>query len=282
MMDIIEISEENIDDFRTLLGEDLSEDVNRIYFNGIGAMDEEGRAKGALVYELLNSESEEDTKGRICLVQSGDEETADSLEDYYSKTSVKEEEIVESFYELETEADAMALVRAGFSSEKKEDDILTVTLGELSKTALGKKQKGSEQVENISSLSILQFRKAVKDILFKGHKGIMEDIPYLPKDWFDNDISACISSGDRVSGLFLVRRTPSGILIPALLFAYGSDSKKNLLFMLRYSLQQALHIYPPETNVCIPRKNAVTRALTDKLITNRSGAEIFFGIRREK
>ena len=280
-MDIVEITDENMDDFLPLLGEDLSEDIKRVYFNGIGATDGDGQPVGAFVYELLDSESEEDTKSRICFLKSGDEEIFGSLNDYYRNTTVDEEEIAESTYELENEADASQLAGCGFSMDKKEGDILDITLGELRETVLGKKSKIPEYVGNIDILSILQYRQAVKDILFKGYKGIMEDIPFLPKDWFDNSISACVNSGEKVNGLFLIRRTPSGVLIPAMLFAYGSDSQKDVLYMLRFSLQQALKLYPPETTVRICRKNAVTRALTNKLMPNHSGTEIFFGSRKE-
>ncbi len=280
-MDIVEITDENMEDFLPLLGEDLSEDIKRVYFNGIGATDEVGKPVGAFVYELLDSESEEDTKSRICFLKSGDEEILGSLNDYYCSTSVDEDEIAESVYELENEADASALTGCGFSMDKKEDDTLDITLGDLKETALGKKQNTPEYVMSIDALSILQYRQAVKDILFKGYKGIMEDIPFLPKDWFDNSISACVRSGEMINGLFLVRRTPTGVLIPALLYAFGPDSQKDLLYMLRFSLQQALKLYPPETTVRICRKNAVTRALTDKLMPDHSGTEIFFGYRKE-
>ena len=281
-MDIIGISEENVSEFLPILGEDLSEDIKRIYFNGIGITDEEGQAVGAFVYELLNSESEDDTMSRICMVKAEDKEIADSLRDYYSNTSVKEDEVAESFFSLTGEAEAKYLEEAGFSLEKKEDDTLSITLGELGETSIGKPKKLPDYVTNIESLSVLQFRDAVKQILFKGHTGIMEDIPFLPKTWFDNSISACVSSEGNISGLFLIRRTPSGVLIPALLFAYGSDSKKDLLHMLRYSLQNAIQLYPPDTVVKIQRKSASIKALTDNILPGRLGREIFFGVRNEQ
>lgn len=281
-MDIIEISEENVEAFLPVLGEDLSEDVKRIYYNGIGATDEGGQPVGAFVYELVDAESEENTKSRICLARFGNAEVSGTLTDYYSRTATEENEVVESFYELAEESEAQALAGIGFSMEKKEDEILTITLEELNETSLGKKTRIPDHVGDIEDLSILQFRDAVKQILFKGHKGIMEDLPFLPKSWFDNKVSACVSSGDKTPGLFLVRRTPSGVLIPALLFAYGPEYQKNLVHMIRHSLQQALEIYPPETTVRISRKNAATRALTDKLLQGRLGAQIFFGTRKEK
>ena len=35
-MDIIDIEEDNLDDFLSYLGEDLTDDLKRVYFNGIG------------------------------------------------------------------------------------------------------------------------------------------------------------------------------------------------------------------------------------------------------
>ncbi len=281
-MDIVGITEENRDDFLPFLGEDIAEEIKRVYVNGLGAIDEEGRTVGAFIYELQNSESEEDTRGRICLIRSEGEEISESLEKYYSATSVNEDQIVESFYLLEEEAEARILTEAGFSFEKREDEILTVTLADLSASKLGKKKRIPGHVGNIEDLSVLQFRDAVKQILFKGHTGILEDIPYLPKSWFDGKVSACVSSGGKIPGLFLVRRTPTGILVPALLYAYGPESKVDVLYMLRYSVQQALQIYPPETKVVIHRKYASIRALTDNLLPNRSGEKIFFGMRKEQ
>ncbi|MBQ9505355.1 MAG: hypothetical protein IJU93_10160 [Lachnospiraceae bacterium] len=280
-MDIIEISEENLEEFGPLLGEDLAEDVRRIYYNGFGITDEDGKALGAFVYELLNSESEEDTKARICRVRAEDKEVSAALEAFYTDTSTKENEIVKSFYELSEEDEAKALADIGFSMEKKEGDALDITLGELSATSLGKQKILPEYVSSIEGLSVLQFRDAVKQILFKGHKGLVEDIPYLPKSWFDNSVSACVSSGGMFPGLFLIRRTPSGILIPVLFFAYGPESKKDLLYMMRYSLNKALQVYPPETVVRIYRRKTSVKAITDNLLPNRPGAEIFYGERKE-
>ena len=281
-MELVEISEENLEDFRELLGEDLSEDVKRVYYNGIGALDGNGRAVGALVYELLDSESEEDTRSRICFLMSEDKEICDSLENHYSKISVSEYEIVESFFELKDEEAAKVLKGYGFSLEEKKDEILTITLGEIAETELGKKRKLPDHIGNIGDLSVLQFRDAVKQILFKGHMGLMEDIPYLPKNWFDNSVSACVCSGGRIPGLFLIRKTPSGILIPALFFAYGPECNKDLLYMIGYSVQKALELYPPGTVVSICRRDAATRALTEKLLSKRPESQIYFGIRKEQ
>lgn len=280
-MDIIEISEENMDAFLPLLGEDLSEDLKRVYYSGIGALDEGGQAAGAFVYELLNAESGEDIRGRICLMKAENKEVADSLMAYYSRTCVKEGGIIESFYELESGEDAKTLAESGFSMEKKEADTIAITLKELKETIFGEKKTLPEYVATIEDLSVLQFRDAAKKMMAKGHKGILEDMPFLPKNWFDNKVSSCILSEEKIPGLFLIRRAPSGTLIPVLLAAYGKMFQKNLMHMIRHSVQAALELYPPETPIQISKKNAAARGLTDTLFPGRTGEEIFFGTRRE-
>ena len=281
MTDIFEITEEELDTFKPLLGSDLSDDVKRAYFKAFGVVDEDDNAQGALVYELLDSESEEDTRGRICLARSDNEETLKELLKYYKENSVEEDEIVESFYELKEEKEAKALAEDGFSFGKKEDDALTIILDDLSKTPLGKRNKTPDYVKSIDSLSISQFRDAIKQILFKGHKGILEDIAFLPKSWFDNDISSCVISGGMVKGLFLIRKTPAGKLIPVMYFAYGPESRTHLIHMLGFTARQALERYPATTRVVIARKNDSIRTLVGKLLPGISGDEIFYGTRKE-
>ena len=281
-MGVVEISDENRESFLPLLGDDLSADLKRVYYGGIGALDGGGQPVGAFVYELFDSESEEDTKSRICFLKSDSREITGSMESYYTQNSVREDEVVESFYELGDEMDAKAMTEFGFSFDKKEDDTITCTLSDIAKTEFGKKRKLPDHVGNIEDLSVIQFRDAVKDILFKGHEGASEDIPFLPKNWYDNSISACITSGGKIPGLFLVRRTPSGTLIPMLFFCFGPEFQKNLIYMLQYSVQKAIELYPLDTVVKISRINPATKALTDRFLPGRRGADVFFGTRKEQ
>ncbi len=280
-MEIVEISEENMDRFLALLGEDLSEDVKRVYFGGIGVLDDADRPLGALIYELLNADSDDDIEGKICFAASEKQEIFETLRNYYAETVVEEEEISKSSYELTEEASAKKFAESGFSFEKKQSETLRITLGELAGCEIASKKKLPDYVTGIENLSLAHYRDAVKAILFKDHKGVMEDIAYLPMSWFDGSVSSCIISGDKVPGLFLVRRTPSGTLIPALLFAYGPEFKKNLIYLMKYSVQKAIENYPPETNVLIIRKDVGTKALAEKIFPGKSGEEHYFGEERK-
>jgi len=281
MIETVEITENNLESFKRLLGEDLSADLVRLYYRGIGAADEEGNALGAMVCELLNADSDRDNSSRICFLKSGDKEVFDAMHSRYRDFTVKEEEVVESFYELPDESEAQALAGAGFSLEKKEGSTVILTLGELEDNKLARHKKVPDRIKSIESLSILEFRNAVKQILFKGHNGILEDIAYLPMSWFDSRVSACVRSENLVPGLFLVRKTPSGVLIPVLYSAYGAEYKENMLYMLVHSLKKAFEYYPPETPVMILRQNPAIRTLTDKLIPGVTGKETFSGSRME-
>ncbi|MBR1669887.1 MAG: hypothetical protein IJ695_04240 [Butyrivibrio sp.] len=282
-MKTIEISEDNMDLFQDLIGEDLSDDLKRIYYRGIGVTDDDGSAAGALICELLNADREDEERySRICFLKSGGSDAFDGLLGHYRDKTVEEEEIAGSEYELSDEAEAEALTGVGFSRNKKESEMISVTLDELSKLKIAQAKKIPGHIGSIEALSILQYRDAVKQILFKGHSGLLEDIPYLPMTWFDPAVSSCVISGDLVPGLFLIRRTPSGILMPSLYCAYGAEANKNLLYMLEFSLKKAIELYPPDTKVMVRRHNKVTRALTDKLLPDSIGEDIFYGKRKER
>ena len=280
-MEAIEISEDRRDSFLKILGEDLSEDMKRLYYRGIGVRDEEGNPVGAMVLELMNADSDEENEGRICFLHSGSQEIFDALQSFYLHNTVEEEEVAETVYELSDDSEIRALSEAGFSSEKKESESVCVTLGQLSDSKLAKGKKPPGHIRGLGSLSVLQYRSAMKQILFKGHSGVLEDIAYLPMGWFDLEVSSCVVSGDLIPGLFLIRKTPSGMLIPVLFYAYGPESKIDLYRMLEYSVQEAVRLYPPETPIMVIRKNPSIRALTDKLLPGLKGNEIYRGTRKE-
>ncbi len=280
-METVEITENNLESFLPILGEDLSDDTKRLFFRGIGLTDENGNALGAMVLELLHGDNDEEDKGsRICFLNSGSKEGFDAINSFYRNNTVVEEEIRESTYELPEERETEALTRVGFSCEKKESATIVLTLGELSNSKFAR-AKTPKHIKSIEQLTILQYRTAIKRILFKGHKGILDDIAYLPLNWFDSRISSCVISDNHAAGLFLIRRTPTGVLIPVLYCAFGSNSRKNLIYMLRHSLKKALLYYPPETQVMIIRKNKHIRALADKLFPGHRGMEVFSGMRKE-
>ena len=280
-MEIVRISDNNKETFSLLLGEDLSEDAMRRFYGGIGTIDDDDSAAGAIVYELLEKESVEDTKSMICFAGAKSREVFDAMIEDYTDHTVSEENITETSYELDEEVWAKVFQEKGFSFEERESDKICLTLGELGSLKQIPTKKCPKHISTLGKLSLLQYKTAVKKALLSGHRGAFEDMAYLPLRWFDTEISACAMSGEKAVGLFLVRRNPSGTLIPAFLYAYGPEYQKDLIRMIGYSLRQALKLYPPETVVMINRKNENTRALTKNLLPGCVGKKIFAGRRKE-
>ena len=282
LMETVRISAENKEAFAGLLGEDLAEYTGRSCYGGIGVLDQAKNAVGVMLYELLNLESVEDTQGNICFAYAQDTEAIEAMLKEYTDHIVPEKDIAETLYELENEDKAKIFPENGFSFGEGESNTLELTLGDLKDHKLARSSKLPGYIKSTGSLSLIQYRKAINNVLLKGHKGAFEDMAYLPLRWFDTEISSCSVSGDKANGLFLIRRNPSGALIPALLFAYGPDFQKDLLYMINYSLRRAIDVCPPDTPLLIRMKNKSTRALAHKLLPDHVGKKVFVGNRIEK
>ncbi len=282
-MDVIEITDENIDEFATLLGEDLIEDMNREFYRGLAAIGDEGEAKGVMVYELINADNyDEDIKGALRFLSADNADTYAALHEAYLEMCVEDEEISETFYQFEDEEAADACEKAGFSKETKESDFVSFTLRDAQELTFYKKNKKIPYyIACIGEISAEQYRSAVKDYLFIGQKGILEDFGYLKRDWFDAELSTCIITDNKVSGFFLVRALPSGSLMPVFMFAQGADSTKNILNMLTLSIKTAEKKYPPETEVKVCRSKKATWDLLKKLFPKLQGKKVFVGRRDE-
>ncbi len=281
-MEVFEISSDNAEDYLSYLGEDIVEDMKRVYYRGIGVKNDDDEAMGAVIFELKDSESDRDTKSSIVFMKSDSDEIMSAMNDYYRSEAVSEEEIAESFYEFSDEQSADKCSSMGFSKGEKESDYVRLTLEKVAGTDLAKGRKYPDYIVGISELSVMQYRSAIKDFLFRGQKGIVEDLAYLPMTWYDRDISSCSISDGKVDGLFLVRATPSGVLIPVFYYAYGQDYVKTLIFMLIRSIQKAFEKYPPETPVWICRSKKATKDLLSKVAPGTMGEHVFFGERAEE
>ncbi len=280
-MELFDISSDNADEFISYFGEDVAEDMKRVFFRGIGVKNDQDGMIGAFVYELSDLESDSDTKSVIRFAKSDSDEVSNAIQQCYKDEAVYDNDISETLYESDDEALTDALVAEGFSREKKENDFVTISLGELTAHPILKSRPLPDYISDLGVLSVMQYRSAVKSILFKGKVGLLEDLAYLPMTWFDREVSSCSISNGKVDGLFLVRATPSGVLMPVLFYAYGQDYVKNLVMMLIHSSEAAKKKYPADTVVKIGRKRKESRDMVSRLIPGIKGKEIFFGNRKE-
>ncbi|MBQ6132787.1 MAG: hypothetical protein IJI65_01385 [Lachnospiraceae bacterium] len=280
-MEVIRISEENAADFSGYIDNDIQSCLSRRFFRGIGTVDDNSSPVGAFVYELLGQNNDESVRSRIHSMKANDDAAKDLLMSEY-QVGITEEDAQESFYELEDEeADAFFKSR-GFDSERIESDEIECCVSDLD--GITKRLGGSKlpsYITDISEISIIQYRTFLKKAFVHGQFGSLEDIAYLPVNWFDRELSSCSMADGKIDGMFLVHRSPSGILTPCLLFTMGIDSKKNLRLLLVSTILKVTTLCPGETRVRIRRRNPMIRNITDKLFPEKKGAEIFFGKRSE-
>ncbi|MBQ6441038.1 MAG: hypothetical protein IJJ13_00395 [Lachnospiraceae bacterium] len=279
-MNMIEITKENAADFQELLGEDLVSDMSRNFFKGLAATDDGDKCHGVLVYELLEVDSEEDTKSRIRLLKGDSEEIKAGLQDEYRK-AVSESDVETSFFETSEKDMASFFEKIGFSNATGESKELSITVADLAKLPVKRNAKLPDYIQGLTDVSVIQYRNFVKKTLIRGNKGAVEDLAYLPLNWFEREASSCSISDDKIDGVMLIRKTPSGELHPLLYTAFGPDFAKSLGFMLTRTVNYALDNYPPETRIVIYRHNKKVLELTHKLLTGHKGEDVITGTRNE-
>ncbi len=283
MLDIEELNEDNIAVYASLMGEDISADMGREFYRGYGVVDDNGSPVGAMVYELINAEkADENVKSRILQLKAENDEIFDIMQKKYKEEGVEEEDITQSFYWLKEERSAASCEKAGFTKELKESEFLTLTVQQATGIPyFSKIKRFPDYICSLKEVTPSQYRLAIKNCLFRGAKGILEDLGYLRQEWFDNVLSVCTITDDEISGLFLVRTTATGIIEPVFLHAVGPDSQKHMAMMIAYSVDQAMHRRKPDSVIRIRRSREATMALVSRLFPGLKGEEIFFGNRQE-
>ncbi len=282
-MNVFEISDDNLMEFVGFLGRDLVEDMTREFYRGYGTKDDDGNINGAMVYEVSGLDDDDrDTLSRMVYFKADSDEARAELDRIYREEGVEDEEIVESFYEFEDETTAGLFEKQGYSKAPKESEIVRIKLSDaLQFDFVNKVKKIPDYIVKLEKLSVTQFRTGVKNCVFSGQNGILEDLSNLPMSWYDTGISSCTITDDEVNGMFFVRTTPSGVIVPVLLYAYGPDYVKNLALMIANSIKEAEKKFLPETEIVIYRRKKASAALLKKLIPSIKGNPAFFGERME-
>lgn len=273
----------NIEDYAGLVDQDLAENMARMYFHGIAGHDPENDDPLAvLIWELKSVEDELNTESEIKLIYAADNELLKDLFAEYEKDA-DNEEVVRSFFEIagldEEKKDAVGGL--GFSLSNAESRELRVTMKEIKSLSIAKKTAPSH-IKNIASLSTKEYNQGMMNLLFRLRSGALEDITYLPIDWFEDKISCCAQTDGKVNGFLLIHACPSGILTPVLFCAVGGDYRRNLLEMMEYSINQAAKVYPDDTVVMIRRRTKEISALTEKLFPGKKGERVTVGERMER
>ena len=269
-MKITDLNTDNVSDYEDILDEDISESIGREFYCGIVASTEDDPSVGAMIWEYRNVEDDDGATAELCYINADSKEDTDALLTDFAEQAMLEN-VSDTFFEISMLPGEVeeTFKEHGFDLKKDESRDIVVNISELSKLAtMVKKIPGN--IECLGNIREIQFMQGVTNCIFNGKKGLLEDLEYIEKDWFDEDISSCVITDNKISGLFLVHRFPSGKLMPVLLAAIGPDARKDILYMIVNSAQKALLTYPPDTGVIIRRHNQSVRALAKKLFPNKT------------
>ena len=273
------ITPENLEVYRDLIPEDVAENIGRPCYRGISLGGDEPDT--ALIWELQDAdEDREETSSEIVwLCAPGTEEGRELFRAY--REAAEEERGTQTFFELPgDDLPAGLLADEGFSPEQKEGRDVTVSVGELGELLLAKGRVPS-YILNLGELMVRQYRRGIMDALFHQKKGIMEDLAYLPMDFFEPDISSALMTDGKISGFLLVHVLPSGKLLLSLLCGFGPDTRVDLAMMIRRSIQAAVQKYPADTRVILRRHNDASMRLASMFFPDKKGETVTTGTRRE-
>jgi len=276
--DTVRITEGNLEQYQDCLDQVSASDMPRYYYRGLVALTD-GVPHGVLVYELKNYEDEEDTEAEIKYLSIKDKEAGRRLLDEFRNEAVNDY-VTREYFELTelSDLEKEVLKASGFLIKDGEGSDIVLTLKELKKNpVLSKKPKS--YVQSIGALTKRQLQLGINNCLFYNRKGNLEDLGFLPGEWFEPDISSCVVSDGRITGLFLTHQRGDNRLSVDLIYAAGIEYRSDILYMMRHSLSEALKKYPADTEVIMRRHSKETRALTKKLFPGYSGRKVFAGER---
>ena len=273
----VRITGNNLEEYAEYIHPDVLQNISRPFYHGLAVRKGTEEPGALVVWEYKNLEEDRDTESEIVFYLENNSGDANTLLREYS-AEIHDMESVHSFFELEEKKEG--LETAGFSVKEREGRDILVSLEELSKVGPLRKKPASN-VKPLKGITEKQYKRAVAGFLFRGKKGLVEDIAYLPKTWFDAEVSCCTVMDEKAEGMLLVHKTATGVLFVDFLFSAGSEYQRDLLALMRYSLRAALGKYGGDGVVLIRRHNPEVQALLNKLLPDKKGKQILFGERRE-
>ena len=282
-MGTISLTEDNIGEWGDFVEEDMAENIGRAYYDGVIVTEGEEPVAG-MIWTLLHAESDEERTGRIVWLRAESRETFDILFDRYD-AAVSDEGIIRSELYLPVNIggfEKQALQEKGFYVKITEGDVISVALSEIASIDFMKKLSAGEDILPLRSATQRGFNAAVKRMIDIGRSGTCEDLAYLPRVYFENDVSCYTEKDGVINGLFLIHLTPSGKLEIVLMSAVGKDYTKLFPRMMVHACKCAMEKYGPDTRVIINRYNDAALLLGEKLFPQGFGIPVYQGSREEK
>ena len=276
-MEVIEITQENINNFGSIMPEDVIESIGRKFYHAIAVIDNSQEVLGCLVWSYKDVNEESDTEAEIIYISITDEDSGKELFDCFLREA-QAESVRRIFVELGSDDEELRafLTSMGFNITEKESKDIYVNISDLQSIKFLQKRPPS-RVYALFDVSAKEFRQGIMKCIYFGKRGLMEDLSSLPKTWYDPAVSCAVKADDEITGVLLIHTFPSGDVMPCLLFADEPDAKMNLLDMLRFSAQSVSYQYSEDTRLLIRRESPTTIGLVKKLFPDKKGENIYFG-----
>ena len=280
-MDIIELTAGNILDYIDFVPVDVADYIGRVFVQGYLVL-KDGNPGAGMIWEMTNMMVEKPKESHIIWISIKDEAAAKELFAKY-RDYIRLDDARKSYFSIPAAVESPekeALLSEGFSVELSESDEITASLWQISDMPLIKKVPEDKEIRPIRMLSPGEFSDVTKTCAKLGLTGLCEDLIYLPRSYFENDVSCYFQQGDRVGGILLFHRLPSGNLKVMLMASLGKDHSK-LLGMMKSALESAMDAYCVDTRLVIDRHNYASLAIGEKLFPHEIGKPVFIGSKIE-
>ncbi len=285
-METIWITEDNIEECEDMIPEEVAENIGRQFYNALVVRDDEdGALSAAMVWELQNTENQElENESRLSFIRVKDEDAGALLFSEY-KESITESEVTKSTLVLTPEdgkKQSKLLKKQQFELRTEESRDLVVSLEELSELEIVRKRKIPSYIKPVGDLLPRSFRRGIMNCIFYVKRKLLEDLAYLPLSWYDADVSCYVETDEQPEGFLLVHKTATNDLRVEMLAGFGPDIKTALYHLIRHAIISASELYPPETKVILPRRDAVANQLASYFFPKGKGAQVLYGERGEQ
>ena len=289
MAQIIDIDEDNVEEFEGYLDKDIAENIGRSFYRALAACDDDSTMPfGAMVWVLKHIEhDDEDNESEILWIRCDDEAVFPEMMDAYTR-SIKEEGVVRSCASIPAQngKEMKALLKQqGFQMKLTESDTIIVKLSELSEMPMMKKLKKTKVPDTIMPLNLLSlrtFRKGIAKCVDKGRFGLCEDLAELGLNWFEDEVSCASTVESGINGLFLFHKKPSGILAVQLMICLDKSAKTTIPLMMRQFVSAMEAKYGLDTLIELDRHNEQSLLLSEKLLPRGFGTPLYEGGREEQ
>lgn len=282
-MKIAELTTDNIIHFLPFIPEDSADHIGRIFHHGMIAVEGDTPLAG-MIWELKNMLEDGPKESRILWLWVKDEAAAAELFEKYTE-NIALDDVERSFYTIPAVPESREkefLEAQGFTSELAEGDEISAAIDQISEIPLMKKTEPDPSIKTLMSVNQAAFFATARKMAGKGRRGICEDLIYLPRMYFENDVSCFYEEDGQIRALLLFHRLPAGNLRVVLMAAIGKDVNQLLVKMMKKALMEVEELYPPDTKILIDRHNLATLALGEKLFPNEIGMPIYTGSRKEE